>query len=111
MNDEAIERRAAELVAQAQFNADCNRVADAGKAAFPGFEDALSNLRALGALSEQNLQLIVETGTDEAARLLYDLGADPAEAEKLLALPPSKLAIRARQAHGGEACKGGGGRI
>lgn len=88
-----VERRAAELVAQAQFNADCNRVADAGKAAYPDFEAALSNLRALGSLTDQNLQLIVETGTEEGARLLYELGADPAEAEKLLTLPPSRFAI------------------
>jgi hypothetical protein len=88
-----VERRAAELVAQAQFNADCNKVAEAGKTAFPDFEAALSNLRALGALTDQNLQLIVETGAEEGARLLYELGADPAEAEKFLALPPSRFAI------------------
>jgi hypothetical protein len=88
-----VSKRAEEILAQAHFNADCNKVADAGKAAFPDFEDALVNLRALGALSEQNLELIVSTGTDEAARILYEFGADPAEAKKILALPPARLAL------------------
>jgi hypothetical protein len=87
MNNEAI------MLAQARFDADCNRVADAGRAAFKDFDDALKNLQMLGALSDQHLQLIVSTGTEEGARILYELGADPAEAAKLLALPTSKLAV------------------
>ena len=82
------ERRAA----AAQFDADCNAAAAAGKAAYrEDFDAALKNLKALGALNEQALQTIIATG--EGPRLLYELGSKPEEAQQLLSLPPSKLAI------------------
>jgi hypothetical protein len=90
--DRAVAAEAARRAAEAQFNADCNRIHDEGKALYKDeFEAALKNLGALGALNEQVLQTIIATG--EGPRLLMELGSDPAEAEKVLRQPPAILAI------------------
>jgi hypothetical protein len=89
--DRAVAAEAARRAAEAKFNEDCNRIAAEGAKAFPDFDDALKNLGALGALNEQVLQTVIATG--DGARLLYELGSDPAEAAKVLTLPPSLLAI------------------
>jgi hypothetical protein len=89
--ESAVSREAERRAAAAQFNAGCNKAHEDGKKTYPDFEDALKNLAILGALSEQNLQLVLET--DDAPRLLYELGSDPDEAAKVFSLPPAKLAI------------------
>lgn len=74
-----------------QFNAACNKTFESGKAKYADFEDALVHLGNTGALTPEVLSAIMET--DEPDRILYDLGRDPEEAERVLKLPFAKLAV------------------
>ena len=94
--ESAVQQRAAALAvqqaAEARFNEDCNRVAAEGKAAYKEeFEAALSNLQAAGVTTAENLQAII--GTGDGARLIYELGSDPAEAARIFNLSPTLRAI------------------
>ena len=94
--DSAVAQRAEQLAvqraAEAKFNEDCNRVAAEGKAAYKeNFDAALHNLHLAGVVTEENLQAVLSTG--EGARLIYELGSDPAEAARILNMHPTLRAI------------------
>lgn len=94
-----VERRAAELRVQDEFNRQCNEVATAGRTAFPDFEDRVRVLQSLvtpgdsgeAAAYTELLSAAIETG--EGAKLLHELGGDPDEAERLLRLSPRRMAV------------------
>lgn len=92
----AVNQRAEQLAiqraAEQRFNEDCNRVASEGKAAYKEeFEAALANLQMAGVTTAENLQAII--GTGDGARLIYELGSDPAEAARIFNLSPTLRAI------------------
>ena len=94
--DSAVNKRAEQLAAQkaaeTKFNEDCNRVAAEGKAAYKDdFDAALHNLRLAGVTTPENLDAIISTG--DGARLIVELGANPAEAARILSMPPTLRAI------------------
>lgn len=97
--DTAVEVEAARRTTLAQFNSDCERVAAQGRKDFPDFE---SRVGALAQLVDQAdprsvagyadfISAAIETG--EGAKVIHGLGADLNEAERILALPPIKMAI------------------
>ncbi len=95
LSQQQIEQRAAEIVAQRAFNEACNKVADEGTKAYEDFGDAISVLNSgygdIIQTKPEFLQTITElpNGKD----VYYKLGKDPKEAERILALPPIKMAL------------------
>ena len=93
--------RAAEIAAANEFNEKCNRTAQDGQKVFGKevFLSRVSNLTQLVDRSDQEslaaynafLDAAIETG--EGPKLIHDLGADLNEAARIMALPPTKMAI------------------
>lgn len=84
-----VKQEAARLVAEQSFNDTCNKVYAAGKAEFPDFDNAVSNLQMIG-VSRDFLELV--TTSDAGAKLISHLGNDMDEAARIAALPPVQMA-------------------
>jgi hypothetical protein len=93
--DAEIQRRAEQLAATSRFNEQCNKIAEKGKESFAGFDTALANLNAVGALGANSNPTFLQTVAElpEAHKLLYHLGNNPDEAARINSLPPLKMAI------------------
>lgn len=98
-----VERRAATRASQEaaaiQFGKDCEATAKAGKAAYADFDDRVNNLKQVYDPTSQDevvayntfLALAIETG--EGAKIIHQLGGDLDEAQRILALSPTKMAM------------------
>jgi hypothetical protein len=97
--DAAVASEANRRAAEAAWNAECERVADEGKKAFPDFEANVNSILRLvdrNSPSEWNnynqfLSLAIETG--KGAEIIHKLGTDLNEAQRILGLPPTKMAV------------------
>jgi hypothetical protein len=97
ITEEEIERRADaradQKAAQRERNKRQGEIYDAGKSAFPDFDDALKTFGPshLG-IELEEFNAIVEAAdeTDDPARTLYLLGKNPNELDRIAALPPSR---------------------
>ena len=83
--------KAAEIARVNAFNKTCNDIADAGKTAYKDFDDALKNFNMQGGIPDQLLQTLVEM--PNAHKVLYTVGKDPELIEKMIKLPPMKMAM------------------
>jgi hypothetical protein len=96
---EAIERRAAELAAQHDFDRRCDEVAISGRTSFPDFDTQVGNLVRLvdradpasNAAYANFLTAAMETGA--APQLLHDLGQNLNEASRILAMKPVAMGV------------------
>lgn len=75
----------------ASFNKAADDVYAAGTKDFPDFENAVSNLRMLGHMNYATVEAAM--ATDNPQKVLYEIGKNAAEAERIMALPPFKMAI------------------
>ncbi|MCA8326172.1 hypothetical protein [Burkholderia cepacia] len=91
MTAEQIRAEAARLVAQEKFDAACNKVFDAGKTEFPDWDTSLRTFQMLGGASQDFLEAV--TSMDAGHKVLHHLGQNPEEAERLLSLPPLRMAL------------------
>lgn len=89
--DKAVADRAAQLAQQRAFDESCNKVFEEGSKSFPDFQDALSNFKLLGGLPPVLIEAAIET--DNAANVLYQLGKNPGEADRILRMSPTKMAV------------------
>lgn len=86
--------QAAEKAAQdraAEFNRAADDVYQAGVKEFPEFDSAVQNLRNLGFMTYNTVEAAL--ATDNPQRVIYELGKNPAEAERITSLPPLKMAV------------------
>lgn len=91
--------RAAQLAEQAAWDAKCNGVVEQGRKDFTDFNDKVTALRGMvdesdpkeATAYQQLIAAAIETG--EGHKLIHRLGGDPEEAQRILALPPVKMAI------------------
>jgi len=83
------EQRAQQLLAERSFNDACNKVYQTGKAEFPDFDQAVTNLQMVG-VNRDFLELA--TTSDAGAKLIHHLGTDLDEAARIAALPPVQMA-------------------
>lgn len=105
----AVQTEAQRQASQAEFNRQCNDVAQAGRLAHPDFNASIQGLTRLvdptdpGQVARYNefLSAAIETGA--GARLIYDLGRDLNDAARVLALPPVKMAIELTKRATGQA--------
>lgn len=91
MTADQIRAEAARLVAQEKFDAACNKVFDAGKTEFQDWDTSLRTFQMLGGASPEFLEAV--TSMDAGHKVLHHLGQNPEEAERLLSLPPLRMAL------------------
>lgn len=96
------EAKAQALAAQRKFNDDCNAAAEAGRTAYgrEAFNDSISKLTSslvdtsdTASVQAYNELLLAALETGEAPRLLYELGQNLDEAERILSLSPTRRAV------------------
>jgi hypothetical protein len=75
--------------AVAEFNRTCNDIYDVGTKEFSDFGKAIDNFRMLGGLPPALIEAAVEAG--DPHKVLYQLGNNPDEAARVLALPPARM--------------------
>lgn len=93
--------RAGQIAAQRVFDEACNAVAAEGAKANPDFQARINSLRGLVNPQDANeaasysalLAAAIDNGPTEAARILHHLGGDLTEAQRILSLPPMKIAV------------------
>jgi hypothetical protein len=96
-----IEARALELSRIQEFNRRCDETALAGRAAFgeQDFNGRINNLQKLvdhgdpTSINAYNSLLQAAIDTGEGPKVLHALGADLNEAQRLLGLPPTRMAV------------------
>lgn len=87
-----IREEARRLVAQDKFNDACNRVFDAGKTEFGAdWDSSLRTFQLLGGAPQEFLEAI--TSMDDGHKVLQHLGQNPEVAERVLSLPPLRMAL------------------
>ena len=96
LSEEDVERRATEkanaTVAQNEFNKQCNTAFDNGVGEFKDWDEAVENLKEVGALDNiPFLQAVLES--EFPHRVLHELAQDQDEAARINSLPPIKMAV------------------
>lgn len=84
-------KAAEQIVKQREFDAACNKVFESGTAEFPDFESSLKTFGMLGGATPTFLEAV--TAMDEGHKVIHYLGQNPEAAEKLLSLPPMRMAM------------------
>ena len=88
-----VEIRAEERSKIQGFNQACDKTFDAGKSEFPDFTAAVDNLRAMGATTPENIQIVLDATGENSHKVLHQLGKNPEEAERIFSLPPIRMAV------------------
>lgn len=99
--DRLAEQRARELAITHEFNRRCDEVAVLGRSSFGenNFNERISNLQKLvdandpSSVQAYNLFLSAAIDTGEAAKLLHSLGSDLDEAQRIMSLPGTRMAV------------------
>ena len=68
----------------------CNRVVMDGERDFPDFQATIATLNATGAMKDELVEAAIELG--DPHRVLHQLAQNPAEAARIAALPPVRMA-------------------
>src|SRR5690606_25080477 len=87
---ERIQQEAQKLVQKQQFDERCNQTYTQGVSEFQDFDSALQNLHLVG-ISPQALADI--TTMPDSHKILYQLGKNPDNAERILAMSPMQMGI------------------
>lgn len=88
-----IGRVAAQQREAERFTDACNEIADLGASKFADFDEAVSNFQMLGGPPPALLEAVTALGKEDGARVFYELGKNPDEASRLLALSPARMAV------------------
>jgi len=91
MTADEIRAEAKRLIQQEKFDDACNKVFDAGKTEFPDWDSSLRTFQMLGGASPEFLEAV--TAMDAGHKVLHHLGQNPEVAERLLSLPPLRMAL------------------
>lgn len=97
--DEAATAKAGQMAAQADWDRQCNSVAEAGKKEFPDFNARLGTITASinaqdpAEVSAYNEVIAAAIETGQAHKVIYALGADPGEYQRIMKLSPVKRAM------------------
>lgn len=87
-----VEKRAAQIVAQREFDKACNTAWEAGTTKYgENFDAALGTLRTMGVLRPEVVEAAL--ATEAAPDVLHYLGSNPDEADRILSLPPTRMAV------------------
>lgn len=97
---EQLEQRARELArveaTEMSFRSEIDKQANQTRQKFPDFDTSVNNLGKFGPLSRDFLSMVLEAGHDgpvSAGEVIYHLGKDLNEADRILSLPPQRQAV------------------
>jgi hypothetical protein len=90
------QERAVQIAATTRFNEECNKVAESGKTEYKdSWVQTLTNLNSVGATGEGSnpefLSMAIELNNPH--KILHHLGNNPELAAKIVAMPPTKMAL------------------
>lgn len=92
MTPDEIRTEAKKLVQQEKFDAACNTIFEAGQKEFAGdWDSSLKTFQMLGGATPDFLEAV--TSMDNGHKVLHHLGQNPEVAERLLSLPPLRMAL------------------
>jgi hypothetical protein len=92
MTPDQIRAEAKRLIQQEKFDEACNSVFDAGKKEFSAeWDSSLRTFQMLGGAPAEFLEAV--TSMDHGHKVLHALGQDPEAAERVLSLPPLRMAL------------------
>jgi hypothetical protein len=92
MTPDQIRAEAKRLIQQEKFDEACNSVFDAGKKEFSAeWDSSLRTFQMLGGAPAEFLEAV--TAMDNGHKVLHALGQDPEAAERVLSLPPLRMAL------------------
>lgn len=91
--DRLVELRAQEHAKVQSFNQACDKTAEVGAKEFPDFNQAVGTLQALGMMKPETVQVVLDAAGENAHKVLYQLGKNPEEAERVFGLSPIKMAV------------------
>lgn len=92
MTRDEIRAEATRMLQQEKFDDACNKVFDAGKGEFGSeWDSSLRTFQMLGGASPEFLEAV--TAMDTGHKVLHHLGQNPEVAERLLSLPPLRMAL------------------
>jgi hypothetical protein len=92
MTPDQIRAEAKRLIQQEKFDEACNSVFDAGKKEFSAeWDSSLRTFQMLGGAPAEFLEAV--TSMDNGHKVLHALGQDPEAAERVLSLPPLRMAL------------------
>jgi DNA polymerase III gamma/tau subunit len=92
MSADDVRAEAKRLIQQEKFDEACNKVFDAGKTEFSGdWDSSLRTFQMLGGASPEFLEAV--TSMDAGHKVLHHLGQNPDVAERVLSLPPLRMAL------------------
>lgn len=91
MSADEVRAEAKRLIQQEKFDDACNKVFDAGKTEFADWDSSLRTFQMLGGASPEFLEAV--TAMDAGHKVLHHLGQNPEVAERLLSLPPLRMAL------------------
>lgn len=91
--DRLVDLRAQEQARIQTFNQACDKTAEVGAREFPDFKQAVGTLQALGMMQPETVQVVLDAAGENAHKVLYQLGKNPEEAERVLSLSPIKMAV------------------
>lgn len=95
LTQDQVKAEAARIVAEQQFNNDCNSAFEAGAAKFTDFERTVQKFQNLGGLPQDFITDALSAGN--AHLTLYHLGRNLDEADRVMSLPPrQRMAALAR---------------
>lgn len=97
----SVQREAARLAAESEFNRQCAEVGQAGEQAFGAAEFGQRVAQLAGVVDRsdpgevENYKTFIRAAiaTGEAPKLIHMLGADPNEAARVMALPPAQMGV------------------
>lgn len=88
---EQIRAEAKRLLEQERFDEACNKTFEAGKKDFPDWDASLRTFGMLGGAPQEFLEAV--TAMDGGHKVIHHLGQNPEAAERLLSLPPLRMAM------------------
>lgn len=92
MSADDVRAEAKRLIQQEKFDDACNKIFDAGKSEFAGdWDSSLKTFQMLGGATPDFLEAV--TSMDNGHKVLHHLGQNPEVAERLLSLPPLRMAL------------------
>jgi hypothetical protein len=92
MTPDQIRAEAKKLIQQEKFDADCNKVFESGATEYGReWDSSLRTFQMLGGAPAEFLEAV--TAMDHGHKVLHALGQDPEAAERLLSLPPLRMAL------------------
>jgi hypothetical protein len=88
-----VQQQAAQLAAAQEFNTRVNELVVAGRAAHPDFDAAIGDLKRITGDNPNNAFVQAAMDSGEASEVLYSLGKNPGEADRILSLPLSRQIV------------------